>query len=242
MHLSLSATTSDQSALIDQLRTDTGNVSVRPTSSRGETFGTQPRITGCGGDDPNLDAVDAAMERYARGDEAAFAELYDAIAPRLLGFLRKATRDASAAEDLMQQTLLHMHRARGSFIPGAPVLPWAFVIARRLLTDQARRRRVERRLFAETPADSDRMTYEPAATTAAADDLVHALRLGRRLQERIEALPELQRTAYQLLQQEGLSLKKAAEALGTSVTAVKLRAHRAYVALRAVLREARELS
>jgi RNA polymerase sigma-70 factor, ECF subfamily len=183
------------------------------------------------------------MERYARGDEAAFAELYDAIAPRLLGFLRRATRDAFAAEDLMQQTLLHMHRARGSFIPGAPVLPWAFVIARRLLTDQARRRQVERRLFSEAPADNDRRAYEPAAATAAAaDDVLHALRLGRRLQDRIDALPELQRTAYKLVQQEGLSLKKAAETLGTSVTAVKLRAHRAYVALRAVLREAGEPS
>ena len=40
------------------------------------------------------------------GDDAAFPELYDAIAPRLLGFLRKATRDDAAAEDLMQQTLL----------------------------------------------------------------------------------------------------------------------------------------
>jgi DNA-directed RNA polymerase specialized sigma24 family protein len=101
---------------------------------------------------------------------------------------------------------------------------------------------VERRLFSEAPADNDRMAYEPAAATAAADDVLHALRLGRRFQDRIEALPELQRTAYQLLQQEGLSLKKAAEALGTSVTAVKLRAHRAYVALRAVLREAEEPS
>jgi RNA polymerase sigma-70 factor, ECF subfamily len=54
----------------------------------------------------------------------------------------------------------------------------------------------------------------------------------------MDALPELQRTAYRLLQQEGLSLKKAAEVLGTSVTAVKLRAHRAYVALRAAVREA----
>src|SRR5215468_3689874 len=140
----------------------------------GETFVTQSRICGSSGDSPLLEGADAAMERYARGDEAAFAELYDAIAPRLLGFLRKATRDAAAAEDLMQQTFLHMHRARGSFIPGAPVLPWAFAIARRLLTDQARRRRVERRLFWEAPADNDRMVYEPTATTAAADDLVHA--------------------------------------------------------------------
>ena len=179
------------------------------------------------------------MERYARGDEAAFGELYDALAPRLLGFLRKATRDACAAEDLMQLTLLHMHRARGSFISGAPVLPWAFAIARRLMTDHARRRRVEQRLFSEAAADDDRMAYAP---TAAADDVLHARRLEVRLRQRIEALPELQRTAYRLLQQEGLSLKSAAEVLGTSVTAVKLRAHRAYVALRAVLREAGEPS
>jgi RNA polymerase sigma-70 factor (ECF subfamily) len=200
----------------------------------------QSRISGSGGgDNPDLEGADAAMERYARGDEAAFGELYDALAPRLLGFLRKATRDACAAEDLMQLTLLHMHRARGSFISGAPVLPWAFAIARRLMTDHARRRRVEQRLFSEAAADDDRMAYEP---TAAADDVLHARRLEVRLRQRIEALPELQRTAYRLLQQEGLSLKSAAEVLGTSVTAVKLRAHRAYVALRAVLREAGEPS
>jgi RNA polymerase sigma-70 factor, ECF subfamily len=177
------------------------------------------------------------MERYSKGDEAAFAELYDAIAPRLLGFLRKATRDDVAAEDLMQQTLLHIHRERGSFIPGARVMPWAFAIARRLMIDSARRRRVERRLFSDALPDDDRMTYEPTAATATADDLLHARRLEGRVQQRFDALPESQRTAYQLLQQEGLSLKGAAEVLGTSVTAVKLRAHRAYEALRAVLRE-----
>jgi len=143
------------------------------------------------------------MERYARGDEAAFADLYDAIGPRLLAFLRRATRDAPAAEDLMQETLLHMHRARGSFIP---------------------------------PSD-DPTSYEPVATSASADDLLHARRLAGRILQRIDALPELQRTAYRLLRDEGLSLKRAAAALGTSVTAVKLRAHRASVALRTVVRE-----
>ena len=177
------------------------------------------------------------MERYSNGDDAAFGELYDAIAPRLLGFLRKATRDGCATEDLMQQTLLQMHRARGSFIPGAPVMPWAFAIARRLMIDSARRQRVEQGLFTRAPADDDRMTYEPAAATATADDVLDARRLERRVQQRFDALPETQRTAYRLVKQEGLSLKRAADLLGTSVTAVKLRTHRAYVALRGVLRE-----
>jgi RNA polymerase sigma-70 factor (ECF subfamily) len=84
------------------------------------------------------------------------------------------------------------------------------------------------------------MAHEPTGTTETAEDVLHARRLAQSLQQRMDALPELQRTAYRLLQQEGLSLKKTAEVLGTSVTAVKLRAHRAYVALRAVLRETEE--
>jgi len=186
---------------------------------------------------PGGDGADAAMERYSNGEDAAFAELYDAIASRLLGFLRKATRDGVATEDLMQQTFLQIHRARGSFIPGAPVMPWALAIAKRLMIDSARRQRVELGLFMHAPADDERMTSEPTAT-AAADDVLDARRLERRVQQRLDALPETQRTAYQLVKQEGLSLKSAAEVLGTSVTAVKLRTHRAYQALRAVLGEA----
>ena len=185
----------------------------------------------------SVDGADAAMERYSMGDDAAFAELYDAIAPRLLGFLRKATRDDDAAEDLMQQTLLHIHRERGTFIPGAAVAPWAYAIARRLMIDGVRRRRLERRLFADAPDDDDRAAVEPAQSTAGVEELLHARRLEGRVREQLDDLPESQRTAYRLLQQEGLSLKAAAETLGVSVTAVKLRAHRAYVALRAVLRE-----
>jgi RNA polymerase sigma-70 factor (ECF subfamily) len=138
---------------------------------------------------PVVDGADAAMERYSKGDEAAFAELYDAIAPRLLGFLRKATRDHVAAEDLMQQTLLQIHRARGSFIPGARVLPWAYAIGRRLMIDSARRRRVERRLFSDAPAEDDPMTYEPTAAMATADDLLHARRLEERVRQRLDASP-----------------------------------------------------
>jgi RNA polymerase sigma-70 factor (ECF subfamily) len=109
------------------------------------------------------------------------------------------------------------------------------------LIDGARRRRIERRLFSDAPADADRM-LDGTAATPSSDDLVHAHRLERRARERLATLPENQRTAYRLLQQEGLSLKGAAEVLGTSVSAVKLRAHRAYQALRAALRETGEPS
>ena len=187
--------------------------------------------------EPGVDVADVAMERYSNGDETAFSDLYDALAPRLLGYLRRATRDDAAAEDLMQQTLLHMHRARGSFIPGARVMPWAFAIARRQLTDSVRRHRVERRLFSDVEVDDEWMASEPGAASAGADEIVDAQRLQQQLQERLDALPDAQREVYKLLQEEGMTLKGAAEALGTSVSAVKVRARRAYQALRAVFRE-----
>jgi RNA polymerase sigma-70 factor (ECF subfamily) len=184
--------------------------------------------------EPGAERADAAMERYSNGDDSAFAEVYDALAPRLLGYLRKATRDEAASEDLMQQTFLQIHRARGSFIPGAPVMPWALAVAKRLMIDRARRKHVELAVFADVPTDDDRMTSQATIST---DDVVDARRTERRVQERLDSLPESQRTAYQLVKQEGLSLKRAAELLGTTVPAVKLRTHRAYEALRALIRE-----
>src|SRR5688500_14586541 len=66
-------------------------------------------------------ALDAAMDRYARGEDAAFGEIYDRLAPRLFGFLLRYTRDRAKVEDVVQQTMLQMHRNRGRFLPGAEV-------------------------------------------------------------------------------------------------------------------------
>jgi len=56
-----------------------------------------------------------------------------------------------------------------------------------------------------------------------------------RAREELERMPESHRTAYMLVRQEGLSIAEAAEIVGTTPTAIKLRAHRAYEALRAAL-------
>jgi RNA polymerase sigma-70 factor (ECF subfamily) len=171
------------------------------------------------------------MDRYARGDDAAFAEVYDAIAPRLYGYLLRQTRDAARAEDLVQQTLLQMHRARDRFIAGAEVTPWAFAIARRLFIDGIRRHRREVLL-----SDGDDGEEALGASNAdAADDLVQAQETARRILRELARLPPAQRAAFELVKQEGLSLGEAAQVLGTTVAAVKLRAHRAYEALRGVL-------
>jgi RNA polymerase sigma-70 factor (ECF subfamily) len=171
------------------------------------------------------------MDRYADGDDGAFAEIYDGLAPRLLGFLMRQTRNEARAEDLVQQTFLKMHRARGSFLRGSPVTPWAFAIARRLFIDSVRRGKWE--MLAkdeEGSSDDDRSTDAPSA-----EALLQSHQTMARVQEELSRLPDNQREAFQLLKQEGLSVAEAAAVLGTTPTAVKLRAHRAYEALRRTL-------
>lgn len=173
------------------------------------------------------------MERYATGDESAFGALYDALGPRLRRFLRRRLRDEVLAEDFVQQTFLQMHRARGHFMRGAEVAPWAFAIARNLLADAVRRRRIEPVLLDGEGAAMD----EQPSTEPMADDLLHARRMADRLRQTVAGLPDTQRIAFELIKQDGLSLSEAAQLLGTTVTAVKLRAHRAYLSLRAALGE-----
>jgi RNA polymerase sigma-70 factor (ECF subfamily) len=177
-------------------------------------------------------AADEAMDRYAGGEPGAFEELYDLMAPRLYGYFLRQTRQPAASEDLVQQIFLQIHAARGKFIRQARVSPWAFAMARRLLIDRARRGRFEPSL----EGDGFEFAFSVAATHAPlADDIVHAQRLGTAIERELESLPEAQREAFELVAQRGLSHREAAEVLGTTVGAAKLRVHRAYLALRAVL-------
>jgi RNA polymerase sigma-70 factor (ECF subfamily) len=175
--------------------------------------------------------ADLAMDRYARGDDGAFSEVYDLVAPRLLRYLTRQTRNLALAEDLVQQTLLRIHRARGRFTPGAAVFPWAMAIARRLLIDDLRYRRGDKlgRSLDEDP------TLDPPDLAPNATDLVAASQLAARIRAELAKLPSAQREAFELIKEDELSLAEAAAVLGTTVTAVTLRSHRAYVALRLAL-------
>jgi RNA polymerase sigma-70 factor, ECF subfamily len=181
------------------------------------------------GDVPRSPA-DEAMDRYAAGDDAAFSTLYDLLAPRLYGYFLRQARGAHLAEDLTQQTLLKIHRARGQFLRGAAVTPWAFAIGRRLLIDSLRRNRRE-----VAPNDDEDTLDQADSEAPSADELVQAQETARRIQRVLLSIPASQRIAFELVKQDGLTFAEAAESLGTTVSAVKLRAHRAYAALRGVI-------
>ena len=165
------------------------------------------------------------MSRYAAGEDAAFADVYDALAPRLYGYLLRQTRNPAEAEDLVQQTFLRIHLNRGRFHEDAETLPWAYAIAHRLLIDTWRKQ------GRKPPAASAEGPPRP-------DEVLDGQVLARQLQHEVDRLPDNQRCVFELLKLEGLSLREAADSLGVTVMAVKLRAHRAYNALRVALGDA----
>jgi RNA polymerase sigma-70 factor (ECF subfamily) len=183
--------------------------------------------------DPVASALNDLMERYARGDDSALAELYRLGAPRLRGFLARLGGDATLADDLTQDTFLRIHRARGSFATGAAALPWMIAIARNAFLDHSRRLVVRRREQGDASAGSS--AEPPAPPSTRGDEALAAREMLDIVQATLLGLPALQRDAFVLIRFEGLSVAEAAQVLGTTEGAVKVRAFRAYEALRAAL-------
>jgi RNA polymerase sigma-70 factor (ECF subfamily) len=170
--------------------------------------------------------LEQLMELYVDGRADAFDELYGRISGKLLGYLLRLTRNRERAEDLLQITFAKMHRARGSYMRGAPLLPWLLAIARRSFYDE---RRAARSRSEELSSDGRLPEPHPEPAESVPNDVSEAL------ERALDNLPESYREAIQLTKITGLSIAEAAEVLGTTPTAVKLRVHRGYNLLRAEL-------
>ena len=73
---------------------------------------------------------EALMEAYVlQGERGAYEVLFRRYAPRLQGFFLRSTGDPAVAQDLVQQTFLHVHRARNDFRQGSRFKPWLYTIA-----------------------------------------------------------------------------------------------------------------
>jgi RNA polymerase sigma-70 factor (ECF subfamily) len=178
------------------------------------------------------------MQRYCDGDAGAFRELYALVAPRLLGYLVKMARERALADDLLQQTFLKVHRARGAYVRGADPLPWIYSIAHRTFIDEARKsKRAVVRIGGE-----DELPEVAAGLTGESDDRRDEVRgdpeLVSAALDALAELPAQQREAVVLTKLDGKSVAEAAEIAGTTVGAMKVRAHRGYEALRRTLGKA----
>ncbi len=190
----------------------------------GATKAAMQREDGAGeGELPSL------MARYQEGEAEAVEELVRRLSPRLLRFFGSFQADRADAEDLLQDCWIRIHRARHTYRPHEPVLPWIFAIARHTRLDayRRRRRRESREVLVANPPE----TYSLAAQASAADE-DRFLRL-------VESLPDSQREVLLMLKVSGMSLEDVARATSSTVGAIKQKAHRAYERLRLTLGEKR---
>jgi RNA polymerase sigma-70 factor (ECF subfamily) len=169
------------------------------------------------------------MAAAQAGDQRAYATLLHEAAPFIRAIARRYHREAAAAEDVVQETLISIHRMRHTHEPGRAVEPWIAAIARARAIDALRA--ATRRTALETEAANLTADVAPANTASeAAAEVAVAL----------DALPAAQREAVRLLKIEELSLNEAAAASGRTVPALKSLLHRAMSSLRASLRGGRD--
>lgn len=169
------------------------------------------------------------MAEYQAGSVEAFDRLHDALAPALKAYLTSLTRDATRADDLLQETFLQIHRARASHTPGEPVRPWVFAIAKRVFLMHLRGSKRRERREAAQPA--------PAPQVSAEADRMHAR---HSIEDALRQAPADGRRVFLMHHLFGYSFKEIAEKLGIKPGAAKIRSSRAASFMRSLLREKRD--
>lgn len=170
--------------------------------------------------EPRLKAL---MLRAQAGDGVAWREVLIELNVRLTTFFarRLGADQASEAEDLVQDTLLAVHRRRMTYDATQPFTSWAYAIARYKLIDHWRRRGVRRHVPIDDVAETLWVDAEP-------DGEINA-----DLDRLLGALPAKQEQLVRGVRIEGLSLAEAGERLGMTEGAAKVSLHRALKALMA---------
>ena len=170
------------------------------------------------------------MGRYQQADRAAAAELVRILSPKLLRYLAGPLYTRPYAEDMLQECWLRIHRARHTHRPGTPLLPWIFAIARHTRIDAFRRRRRIQSRESTLEELGELPSPTPDVPRIPESDLWRLVR----------KLPPSQREVIEMLKVSGMSLEEVARATGSTVGAVKQKAHRAYTKLRVMLQSSAE--
>ncbi len=158
----------------------------------------------------------------------AYASLLVLLVPITRDFARKRLGvSVPWAEDVVQETLFAIHRARHTYDARRPFAPWFYAIASNRMIDVIRReRRVQSREVTDAP-----LPDVPARLTDLAPTVIDV----QAVRAAVAALPTRQRQVVEALKFQDLSVRETAGRMGMSESAVKVTAHRAYRTLKRVL-------
>jgi RNA polymerase sigma-70 factor (ECF subfamily) len=177
----------------------------------------------------------ALVQQLRRGDEAAYASLVRSHGPRMLAVARRLLRDEEDARDAVQEAFLSAFRAIDDFRGGSLVSTWLFRIVTNVALMKLRssaRQPLESVEHLQPAFDADGNHMFPlAAPTEGPDvELIRSERLAR-LRAAIDRLPAPYRAVIVMRDLLEVSTAEAARALGVTDNAVKIRLHRARLAL-----------
>jgi RNA polymerase sigma-70 factor (ECF subfamily) len=170
-------------------------------------------------DDPDA----ALMLRVQRGDRDAFTELVGKYQQPIYNFIHRTVRDESEAEDLAQITFVQVWKSAKRYRVKARFSTWLYTIARNLCLNEIRRRSrhpAESLDGSQTDDERSAPQFEDRSAPQPVGEVLHG-ELEQKLAESLADLPENQRTAILLCQQEELSYEEIAAVLGCSLSATK---------------------
>ncbi|MDG1242972.1 MAG: sigma-70 family RNA polymerase sigma factor [Opitutae bacterium] len=174
------------------------------------------------------DIDSACLRALAAGDSMSFASLVQRWQTRLINFFYRSTQNRADAEDLAQETFLELYRAASRYTARGTFSAFIFTLARRRLIDSYRKSSRRPLDFIDPTDFVMQQQFEQADAIGEIEEAFHLA---------LAALPENQRNAILLLQQQGLAYDEIAEALNTNLSSVKTWIHRARTHLRKELKD-----
>lgn len=168
------------------------------------------------------------MAKVQQGDQQAYRTLLEELQGVIRSFVGKRIRNNSAVDDLTQEILMAIHKAKHTFDTSKNFSSWMFAIARYRLIDYIRyKKRHPEQEVASTVLPEKLNQIDTSAGT-------ESLKL---LKAALQKLPKKQRMVVTLLKLEGYPVRIVAQMLNLSESNVKVLSHRACGILQEELRE-----
>ncbi len=187
-----------------------------------------PEPSGGGASDPQR--LVALLARSSRGDEQAFAELYDLTASRVHGLARRVVRDPAQAEEVAQEAYLEIWRQSARFDAArGSALAWMLTIVHRRAVDRVRSAESAQERDQRYAAVGDGPEYDVV------DEEVTTRMESARVRRALDSLTEVQREAVTLAYYGGYTHREVADLLDVPLGTVKTRMRDGLIRLRDAL-------
>jgi RNA polymerase sigma-70 factor (ECF subfamily) len=191
------------------------------------------------GDAPQALEEAELVGRLRAGDDDAYATLVKQQAGRMLAVARRMLGSEEDAQDVVQEAFLSAFKAIDRFEGTSRLSTWLhrIVVNAALMKIRSSKRRPEMPIEELLPTflEDGHLAVMPAEWKKTAQDVLESKETRAMVRSLIDELPELYRNVLLLRDIEGLDTKETADLLEVSPNAVKIRLHRARLALRTLL-------